>query len=352
MRNNEDTCGARTNKEKVELLRMRQGYPLKLKIALTERRIREWYEAHDGFVYVAFSGGKDSTVLLDLVWSLYPDVPAVFADTGNELDTVREFVKGYGDKVTWVKPKMTFDEVIERYGYPVISKEQSGFINEVRRILKNKKAGKKWSAKLLGIRMDGNKWGRGKISIKWRKFIDAPFDVTHKCCSILKIDPTSKYRKETGRKTMVGVMADESALREQTYIRFGCNAFNLKDPTSRPIIFWTERDILTYVSERNLPISDAYGDVIKRGDEYVCTGEQRTGCKNCLFGLHLQEGENRIQKLARVEPESYRHCIEDLGYDKVMDFYGVDWKPYSFETQTDLFDPSYEIDAKELVKEK
>jgi 3'-phosphoadenosine 5'-phosphosulfate sulfotransferase (PAPS reductase)/FAD synthetase len=335
------------NQLKMMQLRNYQAMPLGAKITRTKHLIREWYEAHDGLVYVAFSGGKDSTVLLDLVWQDYPDVPAVFADTGNELNTVREFVKGYGDRITWVKPKMTFDEVVKKLGYPVISKEQSGFINEVRQILK-----KDGSKKLLNIRMNGNKWNRGKISDKWKKFINAPFDVTHKCCKILKIDPTSTYRKETKRATMVGVMADESELRMQTYIRFGCNAFDLKDPTSRPIIFWTEQDVLQYITDNNLPIAGAYGEVINRGGNLSCTGEQRTGCKFCLFGLHMQDGENRIQKLSRIEPESYRHAIEDLKYDEVMDFYGVDWKPYKFETQTDMFDPSYEIDAKELVQKE
>ena len=48
-------------------LKQRQGLPLEAKIELSKKKIREWYEAHDGEVYVAFSGGKDSTVLLDEV---------------------------------------------------------------------------------------------------------------------------------------------------------------------------------------------------------------------------------------------------------------------------------------------
>lgn len=48
-------------------LRQRQSLPLEAKIILTQRRIREWYEAWEGEVYVSFSGGKDSTVLLHLM---------------------------------------------------------------------------------------------------------------------------------------------------------------------------------------------------------------------------------------------------------------------------------------------
>ena len=63
---------------KRSFLKQRQSLPLKLKIELSKRRIREFYEHFDGQVYVSFSGGKDSTVLLHLVRSMYPDVPAVF----------------------------------------------------------------------------------------------------------------------------------------------------------------------------------------------------------------------------------------------------------------------------------
>ena len=40
----------------------RKNLPYELKLALTEKRIREWYEYWGGDVYVSFSGGLDSTV--------------------------------------------------------------------------------------------------------------------------------------------------------------------------------------------------------------------------------------------------------------------------------------------------
>lgn len=66
-----------------------QSWDLQHKIQVTTTRIIEWYEHYNGQVYVAFSGGKDSTVLLDIVRRIYPDVPAVFADTGLEFPEVR-----------------------------------------------------------------------------------------------------------------------------------------------------------------------------------------------------------------------------------------------------------------------
>lgn len=51
--------------------------PLEAKIQLTRQRIINFYEYFDGEVYISFSGGKDSTVLLDIARKIYPDITAV-----------------------------------------------------------------------------------------------------------------------------------------------------------------------------------------------------------------------------------------------------------------------------------
>jgi len=89
-----------TKEYRSKMLPVRQALPLDLKIGLTKNRIRSWYEHWHGNVYVSFSGGKDSTVLLDLVRQDYPDVPAVFCDTGLEYPEIRDFVKTF-DNVVW-----------------------------------------------------------------------------------------------------------------------------------------------------------------------------------------------------------------------------------------------------------
>ena len=70
-----------------------QSLPLHLKLQMTKRRIKEWYEHWDGMVYVAFSGGTDSTVLKHIVDSMYDDVPAVFINTGLEFPEIQFFVR-------------------------------------------------------------------------------------------------------------------------------------------------------------------------------------------------------------------------------------------------------------------
>ena len=116
-------------------LHMMQAAPLEIKIKMTKQRIREWVN-HFGLdgVYVSFSGGKDSTVLLTIAREMYPDIKAVFIDTGLEFPEIREFVKTW-DNVDWVKPKLTFKQTVEKYGYPFISKEVSECVYGARRYL-------------------------------------------------------------------------------------------------------------------------------------------------------------------------------------------------------------------------
>jgi len=333
-----NTCGQRTKEERRAWLKQAQGYPLKMKVALTEQRIHEWYRHFDGNVYVAFSGGKDSTVMLDLVHSLYPDVPAVFADTGNELESVRDFVLGeiaMGKSITIVQPSMSFTDIIKEYGYPVISKNTCMGID---RFINTKSFTQKRLRAFGGINPSSGKKQAPTVRKKWHYILHAvlrgKFKVTNKCCGILKINPTKPYEKETGRKAFVGTMADESMNREQSYVDNGCNTFDASSMVSRPIMFWTEQDVLQYITEKNLPIAGAYGEILPQPNGTLrCSGDQRTGCKFCLFGVHLEKGENRIQRLARVEPESYRYAIEELGYDRVMDFLGVDWRPISHKLE-------------------
>lgn len=113
-------------------LRMLQALPLEIKVMKTKQRIREWvnYFGADG-VYVSFSGGKDSTVLLHLVRQLYPKVEAVFVNTGLEYPEIQKFVKTF-ENVTILRPSMRFDEVIRKYGYPMISKEVGECVSQGR----------------------------------------------------------------------------------------------------------------------------------------------------------------------------------------------------------------------------
>lgn len=121
------------------LLRQLQALPLDAKVLMTQQRIREWYNYWHGDVYISFSGGKDSTVLTHLVHDMYPDVPLVFANTGLEYPEIQAFARQMGAE--FVRPKMSFNEVISIYGYPIIGKEIAEAISYARRIVLNSEGG-------------------------------------------------------------------------------------------------------------------------------------------------------------------------------------------------------------------
>ncbi|MBT7930212.1 phosphoadenosine phosphosulfate reductase family protein [Candidatus Peregrinibacteria bacterium] len=292
-----------------EELMLRQKYPLDLKIEMSVLRIMEWYKEHHGEVYVAFSGGKDSTVLLDLVRSVYPEVPAVFSDTGLEYPEIRKFVKTIPN-VTWIKPKMQFPEVIKKYGFPVVSKEQSQYIQECQKATKTNFFTRR--KRLTGINSQGIQTKSGMISKKWKYLIHAPFKISHKCCDALKKRPFHKYEKTTRRKAFIGTMATDSMLRKQSFIRFGCNMTNKKH--SRPMMFWTEKDVWEYIKIKGLSYSEIYD-----------MGESRTGCMFCAFGITREKGENKFQRMKKTHPKIWNYCINKLGLKEVLDYINVDY---------------------------
>lgn len=293
---------------KLELqeLRILQALPLDIKILKTQQRIREWYDYWCGQVYVSFSGGKDSTVLLHLVRELYPDVQAVFCDTGLEFPEIRAFIKTI-ENVVWVKPKIGFKQVIEKYGYPVISKEQSQYIQEVRNC-------KSTQGINYNKRLNGNKWGRGKITNNWKFMLQAPFKISNMCCEVSKKKPMKLYEKETNNNPILGTMAEESQIRTRLYLQQGCNAFENKRPISQPISFWNESNIWDYIKFYNLPYSKIYD-----------MGYERTGCMFCMFGVHLEQYPNRFQRMQRTHPKQWEYCINTLGLAKVLDYIHVSY---------------------------
>ena len=321
----------------------------------------EWIEsAYPGAVYVSFSGGKDSTVLKHIVDSMYDDVPSLFVNTGLEYPEIQKFAMSQPNVVT-VRPEMRFDQVLKEHGYPVASKEVAGYVREAKHS-KSEKLRAMRTARLKGeyLRPDG------KLSEyncpKWGVLLDAPFEVSDKCCAVMKKKPLDKYAKETGRKGIIGTMASESRFRRQSWIRYGCNMFD--SPTkqlSRTMSFWTEQDVLHYIQKFNVPYCSVYGDIqvkphgdalpgqidlfdflgdYEPEDQLMTTGCNRTGCIFCMFGCHLEKEPNRFQRLKETHPRQYEYCIgggemvdgkwqpnkKGLGLGYVLDYIGVDYK--------------------------
>lgn len=302
-----------------EVMKQRQALPLELKVIFTQKKIREWYEHWQGDVYVSFSGGKDSTVLLDIVKDMYPDVLSVFCDTGLEYPEVRELALRKADVV--LKPEMNFKQVIEKYGYPIPSKEQAFFIRQARHSKPRTRA----------LRLGE---GRYSVSRKWRYLLTAPFEISEQCCNVMKKKPFRKFERERELKRMTAMMADESSLRERQYMARGCNAFSDKNPASMPMAIWLEQDVLRYIVEHDIEYASCYGEIVDDGSGKLrCTREDRTGCMFCMFGIQYDGTPNRFQRMERDYPKQYDYCINKLGIGKVLDYVGI---PYAY--QPTLFD--------------
>lgn len=354
-----------------------QALPLKVKILLTKARIRDWVNEYgtDG-VYISFSGGKDSTVLLTIAREIYPNIKAVFSDTGLEYPEIRDFVRTW-DNVDWVRPKKTFRQVIEEYGYPFISKEVSERVYYAQRYLtwyrqtdrqtdrpptdyslkgflgtqtetipldvldefiNSQETGTYKISRLLGKGRSGEASTRFNFE-RWKALALCPYTISNKCCAVTKKRPMNAYAKETGRYRITGQMAEESQLRTTIWLKHGCNGFDMKSPVSNPMSFWTEQDVLRYIKETNTPISSVYGEIVTEdsdGFEYTATltdtqrlkttGVRRTGCMFCGFGCHLEKsGEGRFERMKVTHPKVYEYVFRDwdkggLGYKQVIDW--------------------------------
>ena len=292
--------GATSNEVPVTNLAKLQALSLDDKILYSQVKIKEFYLAMKGKVYVAFSGGKDSTVLLHLVRSIYPDVPAVFIDTGLEYPEIREHVKTF-DNVVWLKPEMSFKKVIEEKGYPVISKSISHWVDLAKRGC---------PSGIKQMQLDSRFGGK-----RYEYLIDAPFKISRDCCDILKKKPAKKYAKETGLSPYIGMLAEESDVRRQAFSMNGENNIDSDRPTSNPLMIWTDDDIWNYIHRFKLPYAKVYD-----------MGYPRTGCIFCMYGITIDR--DRFLKLKATHPKQWEYCMRErdkggLGMKEVLDYIGI-----------------------------
>ncbi|GHV05992.1 hypothetical protein FACS189416_6250 [Bacteroidia bacterium] len=299
-----------------EELKYRQGWTLEQKIDHSVGVVSAFLAKVGDKGYVSYSGGKDSGVMLDIIRRFVDKtVPAVFCNTGNEYPEVVKFVRET-DNLTVIRPEIHIKQLIEKYGFPLISKEQSQYIRQAKHTN---------SEKLRNIRLNGSINGIGKIAERWKFLIDAPFDVSERCCYFLKKKPFAKFQKQTGLFPLIGTMAGESRLRLQKWLQHGCNLFDTDKTASYPLSIWTESDIWAYIRKFHLPYSPVYD-----------LGLRRTGCMFCSFGCHIK-GDRRFYFLKEYKPKIYEHFMQmtnnGVTYKEALRFCGIDF-PDGTDRQT------------------
>ena len=192
----------------------------------------------------------------------------------------------------------------------------------------------------------GSSDGKKKSAFNKEKWLpiarDMPFLVSHYCCNVMKKSPLAKYQRQNNRYPCIATMAEESRMRKQAWLRHGCNAFDSKKKSSQPMSFWTEQDVLEYIKRYNLPIASVYGDIVYKNEinqltfdklfsnkgNLCTTGCSRTGCVFCAYGVHLEKGETRFQRLAKTHPKQYNFCIN-----------GGEWNDNPFYDQKASIEP-------------
>lgn len=201
------------------------------------RRVHDEYEAKGMKFVVAFSGGKDSLVLLDLVAkALRPDeFVVIFSNTGMELNVTLESVeraKSHYSKLRFYEAlsHMTPEESWESFGPP----------------------------------------GR---RLRW-------------CCAVHKSVPTilalrsKEITGDYGAKAVVydGVRKEESAARAM-YDAIGEGVKNINQVNCSPILEWGTAEVYLYLIKNKILFNDAYR-----------LGLFRVGCKVCPMSSGWWDG--------------------------------------------------------------
>lgn len=297
------TCGteyAQYLKDRRQTLASLRGMNLESKIIQTKHLIKcAVREFGLDKVYISYSGGKDSTVLSHIAKTMYPNILHLFANTTNEYPETIEHIRWEkeenGTNILTVIPIdshgeiWTFKKVVETYGYPMFSKRVSNAIRTYQHALttRTKENAQDYISRNFK---------------KYEKYKTLP--ISDKCCDKLKKEPLRRKAKELGLEcAILGILASESYQREKDWLEYGCNVFyERKDNQSRPLSFWTDEDILEYISRYNIKIPKLYE-----------MGYTRNGCMYCGFGVHLENEKNRYERLAETHPVQYSYLIQNFG---------------------------------------
>lgn len=327
----------------------RQRLPYEVKVRRAGLRVREFITECDGrfLNYHVSVGGLDSIVLAKFIESLGYDIPRVSASSLED-KTIQAVHKEMG--CINVKPLKSKVKIIREEGFPVISKKVANKINTIAnptdknatvrhaiitgecgaqgRYAKNSKMQlpKKYLKLFGGLDKEGEALG----------YKVPPFKVSSKCCYYLKEAPCDNWAAEHNSVPFLGLMASEGGQRADALEENGCNYFGATTIRSAPFSYFYHHEIVRLAVDLGVHIPEIYGEVkIDKDGHYYTTGEQRTGCSMCGFGIHLEKRPHRFDRLYERNPKEWdfwmNKCCEDdngekFGWGKVLDYIGVQWE--------------------------
>ena len=336
-------------KKKAQMTAM-QALPYEVKVRRAELRAREYIDKLDemGLNAHVSVGGLDSIVLLMFLRKIGIDVPAISV-SALEDRSIQKIHRDLG--VISIMPGKPKVQILQEYGFPVISKKIAGRIDTLQHPTeKNKTVRHAIITGECGAQGHYAKNSRMKLPQKWLELFAgyendnegvnyqiAPFLVSNKCCLYMKEKPCDRWAKEHKSRPFLGLMASEGGQREEALTEHGCNYFGKGVIRSAPFAPFLRQDLLQLALDLNAPVPEIYGEIARKMDGTLyTTGAQRTGCSMCGFGVHMEKRPHRFDQLRVRNPKEwefwmYRCCTdpetgEKFGWGRVLDYIGVEWE--------------------------
>lgn len=244
--------------------------------------------------YISFSGGKDSTVLSALIDMALPEnkIPRVYANTGIELNMIRDFVyemQKTDNRIIIVKPLIPIKPMLEQEGYPFKSKVHAHCVN-----LYQIGSDNKMVLGYLGKRPETWHSRTCPKILRYQFTEQNDLRISDKCCIRLKEEPLINYGKTNNKKiAILGTMRAEEGRRSNLQcLLFEGNKLKKFQPLAPVTKKWENWFIVEY----DIEICDIYKPPYNF---------DRTGCKGCPFALHLQ---HELDVLEKFFPAERKQC--------------------------------------------